>query len=419
MTDESIRDQVRHARSKFFAMAGCYGLGVFNDSFFRQSAMLLAVSAGMNATQNWIMALFMLPYVLFSWASGWLADRFAKRYVVIGAKLLEVVAMTFGAIGIITLDWSFIMTMVFLMAWQSCIFSPALNGSIPELYPDAYVIRANARLKVVTTAAILGGISIAGVILDVMGTAPGGVPMGRMLVGVSVLVIAVLGVVVSFGVPKRPAADPQARFPRDGLLETFRNVRVIWRDRLLRLVVMADVFVWFVGTLLTQVINVLAIQQFGRSKTLASAMLAVWVVGVAAGGIVGSRIAVGRRWYRGIPMGLVGMGALFVLMACVPLLPREAELPVVFVLLGLIALLGGMVLIPCEGFVQTRPAADRKGAVIAAVNFCAFSGMLVSCGLAWVLDQWLLPTTSFAAAGVLALPMGLWMKRALAKEETR
>ena len=417
MTDATVKQQVRRARKKFLAMAGCYGLGVFNDSFFRQSAMLLAVAAKMNAMQNWIMALFMLPYILFSWASGWLADRFAKRHVVIGAKALEVVAMTFGAIGIITGSWPFILTMVFLMAWQSCLFSPALNGSIPELYPDVYVIRANATLKVVTTAAILAGISVAGLILDVGGTLAG-VPTGQMLVGVLVLVIAVVGVIVSFGVPKRPAADAKAKFPWDGPFETFRNLGVIWHDRLLRLIVVADVFVWFVGALLTQVINVLAIQQFGRSKTVASVMLGVWVVGVAVGGLLGSRIAVGKRWYRAFAPCLAGMGVLFILVACVPLLPASAQLPTVFALLGLIAVLGGMVLIPSEGFVQTRPAADRKGAVIAAVNFTAFSGMLLSCGLAWVLDLRFLATTSFGAAGLLALPMSVWIKRALAKEDT-
>ena len=71
-----------------------------------------------------------------------------------------------------------------------------------------------------------------------------------------------------------------------------------------------------------------------------------------------------------------------------------------------------------EGFVQTRPPADRKGAIIAAVNFLAFSGMLISCGLAWILDCFFLPTSSFAAAGILALPMGFWIRGAFRKDQT-
>jgi hypothetical protein len=102
-----------------------------------------------------------------------------------------------------------------------------------------------------------------------------------------------------------------------------------------------------------------------------------------------------------------------------PLLPLPLTVPVLFALLGLTALFGGIVLIPCEGFVQTRPAADRKGAVIAAVNFLAFSGMFLSCGLALLLDLVVRPSTAFAVAGLLALPMGLWVRHALVCEEPR
>ena len=302
MTDPQLHDQVRRARGQFIAMAATYALGVFNDSLFRTAACMIAVYAAGESSedyyQNLIMALFTLPYILFSWSSGWMADRFAKRHVVIGAKVLEVAAMLAGAAGILLLNWPLIFTMVFLMAWQSCIFSPALNGSIPELYPGAYVIKANAALKVATTAAILGGISVTGAILDIGGTCFG-MPLGRVLVAAGVLVVAALGVVTSFGVPHRPAADPTAKFPWDGPVATLRCIRHIWDDRPLRVIAAADVFIWFVGTLLVQVITLLG-KQGGLSKTLTSALLATWVIGVALGGVLGSRVAVGPRWYRAL-----------------------------------------------------------------------------------------------------------------------
>lgn len=418
MSEPAFSEQIRRARGNFIAMAATYSLGVFNDSLFRDSAMLIAVyemgDKG-RPLQNWVMALFTLPYILFPWSSGWMADRFPKRHVVIGAKFLEVAAMLAGAVGILLLNWPLIFMMVFLMAWQSCIFSPALNGSIPELYPDAYVIKANAALKVVTTAAILGGISVTGAILDVRGQCFG-VPAGRALVAAAVLLVALLGVIASFGVPRRPAADPTAKFPWDGPLATFRCLRDIWRDRMLRVVTVADVFIWFVGALLVQVIKLLAFQR-GLSKTLASGLLATWVVGVAVGGVLGSRIAVGPRWYRALGPAAVVMGVFFIVIACVPLAPETLQTRLLFPLLGLVALLGGMVLVPCEGFIQTRPPHERKGAVIASVNFCVFSGMLASCGLAYLLDLAFPATASFGVAGALAVPVGLWLWFALPKAD--
>ena len=47
-SDAQIQLQIKQGRSKFIAMAITYFLGAFNDSFFKQAALLLAVSAGLN-----------------------------------------------------------------------------------------------------------------------------------------------------------------------------------------------------------------------------------------------------------------------------------------------------------------------------------------------------------------------------------
>lgn len=104
--------QIRAARGKFAAMAATYCLGVFNDSFFRQSAMLIAVAAGLKDIQGCVMAIFTLPYLLFAAPAGWLADRFSKRHVLICAKVLELIAMLGGAVAICVGNWPFILAIV-------------------------------------------------------------------------------------------------------------------------------------------------------------------------------------------------------------------------------------------------------------------------------------------------------------------
>ncbi|EKD36313.1 MAG: Major facilitator superfamily MFS_1, partial [uncultured bacterium] len=84
---------IQTVRGKFLAMAVTYCLGVFNDNYFKQAAMLMAVSAGLSGLQGTATVLFALPFVLFSAWAGWLADRFPKRGVVIWAKALELAAM--------------------------------------------------------------------------------------------------------------------------------------------------------------------------------------------------------------------------------------------------------------------------------------------------------------------------------------
>ena len=421
MTDEPLTRQIRAARSRFAAMAATYGLGVFNDSFFRQAAMLMLASGGAKHRQGWIIAVFTLPYLFFAAPAGWLADRFAKRHVVIAAKGLELAAIICGAVGVIAGNWVLITAMVFMMGLQSCLFSPALNGAIPELYPPQYVARANAVLKVVVTAMILSGIAAAGFALARTGTGWFGAPAGHWIVALGAVAIAAAGVAVSFGVPRRRAASPTASFPRGGPAETLRQLAAIRRDLLLAAVVAATVAAWFAGSLLMPLINALATDQFGgpTDVDLASYLVSAEVAGVAIGGLAGARLAAGRRWWRLIPAGMGAMAVLLILMAAAPALPAPARLPATFVVLALVGVAGGMFLVPCEAFIQVRPAADRRGTVIASVNFAVFAGILLSGPAANALIATVAPTTGMAILGAVMAAAAIGLGRALAREDKR
>jgi len=101
------------------------------------------------------------------------------------------------------------------------------------------------------------------------------------------------------------------------------------------------------------------------------------------------------------------MGAVLVLMAVVPMANPAWHKPLAFALLGLIGIVGGMVLIPCEGFVQVRARADRKGSVIASVNFAVFAGILLSGPAANVVSGYLRPTAAIAGIAAVLVPVGL------------
>lgn len=417
--DAGTLERIRAGRGKFAAMAAAYGLGVFNDSFYRESAMLLALAFGMGHMQGWVMAIFTLPYLVFASPAGWLADRFAKRHVVIGAKVMELAAMLLGAVGILTGNWIWILTMAFAMGLQSCVFSPALNGSIPELYPDVYVTRANATLKVVVTVLLLAGVAVSGLAMSLKEAAWHGVPAGRVVVALAVVGVAVLGLAASFGVPRRPAASPRARFPWAGPLETWRQLRAIRGDSLLSVIVAADAFVWFVGALLIPLMNVLATVQFGCGEHVAGYLVATELIGVAVGGFISGRVARGERWHRVLAPGALGLAVTLGLTGVVPLLPAPWRLPVGFALLGLAGMMGGIMLIPCEAFVQRRPAADVRGRVIAAANFVIFCGIFVSGPVANLLNAVLPATGGIAVVGVASLPVALWLWRVLGKGAPR
>ena len=187
------------------ALGTSYALGTFNDNFFKQAGLLLAVTTGNAVFQSQVTFLFALPFVLFSAWSGWLADRFAKRSLVICAKTLELAAMLAGAWGMVTLDWNWMLAMTFCMGLSSTLFSPALNGSIPELFPVGQVPRINALFKLGTTASILFGVFLAGIALD-QAWIETAYPFGRWLVAILAVTVAAGGLVSTAFIPAYPGA---------------------------------------------------------------------------------------------------------------------------------------------------------------------------------------------------------------------
>jgi MFS family permease len=409
---ENQSDKQQHilwARKRFIAMALTYFLGVFNDNFFKQAVLLLAVALGMNHIQGYATELFSLPFILFSAWGGWLADRFAKKQVVIGVKFLELAAMLIGAYGIITLNWNCVLAMVFLMGLQSTLFGPALNGSIPELYPREYVTKANALLKLVTTVAILLGMALAGFALDQHWFTTT-IPFGRMLVAITVVLVALCGVVSSLGVYSRPASGRQVRFPWTGPINSFRDLLLLKNDPLLLLAVICDSFFYFISLLAVLVINTLGIQQLGLDSSQTSILSVSLMVGVCIGSLVAAQITSQEQWTHVLMPGAVGMGAS---LAAAGFLAGSGNGQFLLLLVALLCAgsFGGLFLIPVTSFIQVRPDAGMKGRIIAVANFTAFTCMFFAGRIFPLLDSTLLPSAAMVLLGAVAVAAGgvLWL----------
>jgi len=391
--DEATLTQIRRGRKNFLSMATAYSLGVLNDNFFRQSVMLLAVAANLVWLQGYATIIFSAPFILFAAPAGWMADRFSKRNVVIGAKVLELAAMLCGAAGILLTNWTLILVMLGIMGLQSTIFNTSLNGSIPELYPTVYVTRANAYIRIAVTASMLLGLALAGVAIGHFG----GIAVCFVVIGVSLV-----GLVISFGAPSRPAAAPHKPFPWTGPLNTLKTLYEIRKDRLLVLSIAASTFFWFLATLQSLVINPMGLNQFKFSATLTSILMVAELVGVAVGGMLASRIATGKKWFHVLAPAMLVMSACMLAVSFIPFAPAQYRLALLLSALLVMGIAGGTLSIPINSFIQIRPAPDRKGAVISSFSFATFCGILLAGPAANLLNHIFdkTYTNSFAVIGI-------------------
>ena len=221
---------------------------------------------------------------------------------------------------------------------------------------------------------------------------------------------------MSLGVPCRPAADARRVFPWSGPVETVRELRSVFQDRLLGTIVWSDVFIWSAGALQLLLINPLGLVQFHLSKQFTSGLVASQMIGIGVGGLLAARWAKGDRWYRVLVPGCLAMAAFLGCMAAVPCLPAPMQVPVLFPILAFVGASGGLVMIPCESFIQVRPAPERKGAVWASANGIVFTGIVVASLVSNAMNSWLAPTASFGFLAAGALAFAAWLRTRVRRE---
>ncbi|MDL2285125.1 MFS transporter [Desulfovibrio sp. OttesenSCG-928-F07] len=396
-------------RITVFGMAGCYALGNFTDNFFKQAAILMAVS--LTELQSLAAVLFTLPFILFSAWAGWLADRVQKRNIVIGAKFLELIALSLGAVALWQAWWPGILAVVFIMALQSTIFNPALNGAIPESFTSASVPRVNSLIRLASTAAILAGMATAGVFLDLR---PGeilpnvafayGESYGRLAAGLFAVCVSIIGVLTAFTLKSSSKSHKEHRaFPWSGPVESFKHVLECRKDRQLFTVMCGDAFFYGLAAIALISIANLA-KHLGYSDTLAGLLSAFIMIGIAIGSLIAGRYSA-TSWRTLMVPALSGLGLFMFLCSLTPLIPATVyNLPLQSVwfaaMLLLAGICGGIFIIPITSFIQIRPAAGEKGKVISASNFLSFSSMAL-CSIAFAIIGLLPAALTFSIYGIL------------------
>lgn len=412
----------RKMRLAFISMGTTYCLGVFNDNFFKQAAMLLAVTAGLSRLQGYATVLFALPFILFSAYGGWCADRFSKRRVIIAAKGMEVAAMLTGGLGLMQQSWPLILAMIFIMGFQSTFFSPALNGSIPEMFSIDKVPRVNAILKLATTLAILLGIAFAGVCLDLQWLAPESLPQfdghnvtfGVLFVAGLAVAVALIGFLTSFGLGRRPPAGGTQSFPWFGPVRSLVDLKEISTDLHLLLGILCDAWFYFISVLAIQLINTLGIHQLNFSQTRTSFLSMSLMLGVCVGSFIASKLTTAETWTRWLSSSALGMGVCLTLAGLTPLFPESIRFAWLLFTLSATGCAGGIFLIPTTTILQVRPKETEKGRVLSVASFCAFitillAGILFAC-VDGHFSSGTLMVTAGAGATLFALLLDLLVK---------
>ena len=189
-------------------------------------------------------------------------------------------------------------------------------------------------------------------------------------------VVSGVGLVAALAIPRVPVARPEGH-----LVETLTaGWSAIRTDRILRLAIGGQVFVWSIASLIPPPLLAHAMKNLTLPIEQTGFPLGAIGIGIGLGSVVAGRLSTPKVEYGLVPLGAIGLTLSTLAFGLV-----GPGFPGTMILMALVGFSAGLVFVPLNALIQWRAPADRRGAVIALTNVLANGGMLVgsAVALAW------------------------------------
>ena len=360
-------------RRGFWALIVTQFQNAFNDNAIKFLVIYIIVTMNFPEGQRDFLvlvvgALFALPFIFFSMTGGYFADRYSKRSVVIGTKLMEIGVMAVAIAGLAMRSLPIECAAVFLISTQSALFGPSKYGLLPELLPEQKLSWGNGIIELGTFLGSISAVMAAGFLAAHF--------RGRQeMSGVILLGCTLIGLTTSFAISRVPAADPTKRFRWNPLGDLLSNLKIIRSDRVLSWAVVGNTYLWFLAALLQFTIVIYGHDVLHVDETHISLLQAAVGIGIGVGSFAAGYLSGGKIEYGLIPIGAIGMTVFGAL-----LYNPGHSLQSAAWHLGLLGFFGGFFAVPLNALIQHRPRREEKGGVIAAANLLSFVGVFLAAG---------------------------------------
>jgi MFS family permease len=381
-------------RRRFLPLFVTQLLGAFNDNLFKNAMVFFVVysvydsdaaEAKFSAISSF---LFILPFFLFSALAGQLADMRDKARLIRIIKLAEIGIMAVGAAGLLlawrglgvqTLAIPLMLLALFGMGVHSTFFGPIKYAILPQHLKDGEVLAGTGLVEAGTYLAILAGTILAGWI-----------PAHWAAIGV--ILTAIIGYGSAQFVPAAPPMVAEEPIDLHLIRSSIALVRNTMRDRRVFLAIMAISFFWTIGAILFIEFPPLAKNVLGAGKEVASLFLVIFSIGVAIGSMSINALLKGRVSARFSPISVLVMAGFIVgfEQACMMWHPldngqlmtvseflTQPGTAVLLLMLGGIAVAGGMFVVPLYAFLTTFVEKSQTARTIAANNIVNSGAMVI------------------------------------------
>lgn len=392
-------------------------LTVLNDHTFRWLVVPIAKPIlGQAAALSLGLAAFTVPFILLSTPAGYLADRFAKTWVIHVCKAAEIIIMGMGFIALLSGNMSFLISVIFLTGALAALFSPAKSGSVPELVEERLLSKANGLMGLVTVAPAALGFLLGNILASYAQPETDSViTIWSLAPAIAIVMgIAVVGWAISFGIRAIEAADPSRPVPWNPFADVADSLHRLKSNTTLLRTAIGISFFWILASLGQLNVDQLGTKDLGLIQEEIGVLGMMLVLGVGTGSLLAGLWSGGHVELGIVPLGAVGMAFWSVMLCLAGWYGRSSPDNAFYVICVSLFFLGmnaGLFDVPLESYLQQESEPHHLGQIVAATNFLAFSGILLMSGLYFLMiDVWKIsPSVVFLLAGIGTIPVAVYI----------
>ena len=382
----------------FKALVATQFLDAFNDNAFKLLVSLIAISYAAASGQgvkllSLASVVFILPFILFSTVSGYVADRFDKKKIIVSAKIIEIFVMGLGFLALLNGNIIFIYAVLFLMGVQSTFLSPAKFGIMPEILGDEDLSEGNGIIQMWTYIAIICGGACGGYLFNAFRS-------NLHTASILFMTVSLIGIVTSLFISRGSSHRANRKFEWNFVKEAIQNIKSTRINRAIFFSMIGLVYFSFFGGVFQ--LNILVYSQniMKLNETYTGIILGVVAIGLGIGSVLAGKLSEHKVEVGLVPVGCLGLSASSIILGF-------THTSIIHTLLTLL-LLGvttGFYIVPLNALVQQKSPQEKRGTILATVNLLSFSALMASSFVLYALSGYLKLSAAavFVFMGILTL----------------
>lgn len=355
--------------------------GSLNDNLFRSALAVMITYQFIGSEISWLNAgvmvalcsvLLVIPFPIFSPMAGQLADKYDKAWLIRIIKFWEVGIMAAACYGFIWGEIYLLMFLLFLSGVQSAFFGPLKYSIIADHLPKQELLSGNSLLSGATYASILLGLMMGGLVFEF--------DHDGLVVGVTLVVGSIIGIIASWYIPPTIPASPHHVINYHVIKEACQIIKHVHSNR--------PVFLSIMGLSWFMLISAIFMGQFptyakaiGTNNEVYTLFLVIFSLGISFGSLLCSKLLGGKISARYTPIAtlFMSLGVFGLVGTSIPVAPEKAVIglwvflqnienwPLLACMLS-IAMAGGIYIVPLYTIMQTKAEDTHRARVIAARN---------------------------------------------------